>query len=67
MLALSNTASELIVLVRIFEAIELVLNQTLVILYDNKQTIRLVNSILPRLKTRLRYMDIYTCFIREKA
>ena len=67
LLALSDTASELIALARIFKAIELVLHQSLVILCDNKQTIRLVTSILPRLKTRLRHVDIHTCFVREKV
>jgi len=67
LLALSDAASELLALERLFTSLTLVLNQRLTILCDNQMTIRLVNSLLPRLKTRLRHVDIHSCFLREKV
>ena len=43
------------------------LAETLNIWCDNQQTIRLVNSELPRLRTALRYVDIHNNWARQEV
>ena len=41
--------------------------ENLVISNDNLQTIRLLNSEIPRLETRLRHVDISQCWLRQEV
>lgn len=50
---------------RLLNVSGLKLTGQLTIWCDNLQTIRLVSSDLPRLRTALRHVDIHQCWIRE--
>lgn len=41
--------------------------EDLIIWNDNLQTIRLLNSDIPRLETRLRHVDISQCWLRQEV
>lgn len=41
--------------------------KNLIISNDNLQTIRLLNSEIPRLETRLRHVDISQCWLRQEV
>ena len=41
--------------------------ENLTISNDNLQTIRLLNSEIPRLETRLRHVDISQCWLRQEV
>jgi hypothetical protein len=59
LLALSQTAKELIYLSRLLKALSLELNKLLAIECDNRQTIRLLVK-LAKLQTKLRHIDIHS-------
>ena len=65
LLALTHTVKETIAIARLFKGLNLSLDQPLTIQCDNTQTIRLVTSDLPRLKTQLKHVDIHDCWTRQ--
>lgn len=65
LLALSQTAREAMFLTRLFKAMELTLDEPLVIQCDNRMTIRLVTEEDVKLNTRLRHVDIHNHWLRE--
>jgi hypothetical protein len=66
LLALSQTAKEAIFLGRLFVSMKLVLDEPLVIQYDNQQTIRLVCEESAKLQTKLRHVDIHNHWLRQE-
>jgi hypothetical protein len=66
LLALSQTAKEAIFLSRLFKAIQLDLDEPLIIQCDNRQTIRLVCEESAKLQTKLRHVDIHNYWLRQK-
>jgi hypothetical protein len=65
LLAFTHTAKEVIATQRLFQQLNLQLDSKPTICCDNLQTIRLVNSNLPRIKTALRHIDIHGSWIRQ--
>ena len=65
LLAFTDTAKEAIATKRLFEQINLKLDQPLVIECDNQQTIRLVKPDQPRIKTQLKHVDVHNCWARQ--
>ena len=66
LLALSETARQTLWWKRFFATIQFDTQQPIVIYCDNKITLRLMNSETPRLSTRLRYIDIHSCWLRQE-
>jgi hypothetical protein len=67
LLALSHTITETIALKRLFRALTFELNEDIVIKCDNMQTIRLVTSAMPRIRTALRHVDIHNAWARQEV
>ncbi|MFL5692379.1 MAG: reverse transcriptase domain-containing protein [Ktedonobacteraceae bacterium] len=67
LLALTAVAKEAIATLRLFGGIRFELDDKLNIWCDNLQTIRLVNSELPRLRTALRHVDIHHNWARQEV
>lgn len=67
LLALTAVAKESIATLRLFASIRFELADKLNIWCDNQQTIRLVNSELPRLRTALRHVDIHNNWARQEV
>lgn len=67
LLALTAVAKEAIATLRLFAGIRFDLADKLNIWCDNRQTIRLVNSELPRLRTALRHVDIHNNWARQEV
>ncbi|OAQ57580.1 polyprotein [Pochonia chlamydosporia 170] len=65
LLAFTHTAKEAIATQRLFQQIDLQLDHPLLIECDNKQTIRLIEADLPRLKTQLKHVDVHNCWARQ--
>lgn len=65
LLTFTHTAKEAIAIQRLFEQINLKLDHPLVIECDNQQTIRLITPEQPRIKTRLKHIDIHNCWARQ--
>ncbi|KJZ69437.1 hypothetical protein HIM_11166 [Hirsutella minnesotensis 3608] len=65
LLAFTSTAKEAIATQRLFQQIDLHLDHPLLIECDNKQTIRLIQADLPRLKTQLKHVDVHNCWARQ--
>ncbi|KJZ69618.1 hypothetical protein HIM_10981 [Hirsutella minnesotensis 3608] len=65
LLAFTHTAKETIATYRLFKQLSLQLDDSPTIQCDNLQTIRLINSDLPRLRTALRHVDIHSCWARQ--
>jgi hypothetical protein len=65
LLAFTHTAKEVIATQRLFQQLDLRLDIKPTIQCDNLQTIRLINSSLPRIKTALRHIDIHNSWIRQ--
>lgn len=65
LLAFTHTAREAIATQRLFQQLELQLDEDSVIECDNKQTIRLVNLDSPRIKTALKHVDVHNCWARQ--
>jgi hypothetical protein len=67
LLALTAVAKEAMATLRLFSGMRLELADKLTIWCDNQQTIRLVNSELPRLRTALRHVDIHSNWARQEV
>lgn len=65
LLAFTHTAKEALATQRLFQQLDLQLDQQLVIQYDNQQTIRLITLQMPRIRTALRHIDIHSCWARQ--
>lgn len=65
LLAFTHTARETIATQRLFQQLELQLDEDPVIECDNKQTIRLVNLDSPRIKTALKHVDVHNSWARQ--
>ena len=67
LLALTAVAKEAMAMLRLFAGMRFKLDDKLNIWCDNRQTIRLVNSELPRLRTALRHVDIHSNWARQEV
>ncbi|TPX13082.1 uncharacterized protein E0L32_006508 [Thyridium curvatum] len=67
LLALTSSLRETIATMRFFERMTLQLSGQFVVYCDNRQTIRLVKSENPRLKTALRHVDIHHHWARQEV
>ena len=67
LLALSRTAKELIAWQRLFNLMNLEVDDQELIYSDNRQTIRLLTADEPLLTTKLRHVDIHQHWLREKV
>jgi hypothetical protein len=67
LLALTAVAKEAMATLRLFAGIRFELADKLNIWCDNRQTIRLVNNELPRLRTALRHVDIHSNWARQEV
>jgi hypothetical protein len=65
LLAFSHTAKEAIATLRLFVQLDLQLDRIPTIECDNLQTIRLITSEIPRIKTALKHVDIHSCWARQ--
>jgi hypothetical protein len=66
LLALSQTAKELIYLSRLLKALSIEIDEPLAIECDNQQTIRLLTESA-KLQTKLRHIDIYSHWLRQEV
>ena len=66
LLALSETARQTLWWKRFFASINFDTQQQLVIHCDNKQTLGLMQTETPRLSTRLRHIDVHSCWLRQE-
>jgi hypothetical protein len=66
LLALSQTAKEAIFLSRLFKAMQLDLDEPLVIQCDNRQTIQLVCEESAKLQSKLRHVNIHNHWLRQE-
>jgi hypothetical protein len=67
LLALSNTAKELLALQRFFTSIKFDPEHDLVIECDNQQTIGLLTKDSPQLQTKLKHVDIHHFWLRQEV
>ena len=67
LLALSETARQTFWWKRFFDSIQFDTKQQTVIHCDNKQTLSLVEAETPRLMTRLKHIDIHSCWLRQEV
>jgi hypothetical protein len=67
LLALSNTAKELLALQRFFASISFEPEQEIVIECDNQQTIGLLTKDSPQLQTKLKHVDIHHFWLRQEV
>lgn len=67
LLALSYAAKELIWIERIFSGIKFNLGQELKLFNDNLQTLRLLTKEDPLIKTKLKHVDIFQHWLRERV
>jgi hypothetical protein len=51
----------------LFKALQFNLDGDTFIYCDNKQTIRLFTIETPKLETKLKYVDIYSCWLRQEV
>jgi hypothetical protein len=66
LLALSQTAKEALFMSRLFKALTLELDESLIIDCDNRQTIRLICEEAAKLQTKLRHVDIHNHWLRQE-
>ncbi|POS82088.1 hypothetical protein EPUL_006735, partial [Erysiphe pulchra] len=67
LLAFTFTAKELISTMRLFSSISLQLNEQVPeIQCDNQQTIRLIKSEIPKVRTALKHVSIHDCWSRQE-
>jgi hypothetical protein len=52
---------------RLFKVLQFNLDRDTSIYYNNKQTIRLFIVETPKLETKLKYMDIYSYWLRQEV
>jgi hypothetical protein len=67
LVAASLAGTELLWWWRLFKDIEFDLGNEQILFCDNQQTIRLVTTATPRLKTSLRHVDVYYHWLRQEA
>ncbi|RMZ79296.1 hypothetical protein DV736_g6685, partial [Chaetothyriales sp. CBS 134916] len=67
LLALTAVSKEAVATIRLFAEMRYIPGDKLRIRCDNRQTIRLVNSELPRLQTALRHVDIHSNWARQEV
>jgi hypothetical protein len=67
LLALSNSAKELIALDRLLTQLQLLLDGPLTLKCDNRQTIRLLNAEFAKLFTKLRHVDVHRHWLRQEV
>jgi hypothetical protein len=67
LLALSSTSKEFMWWIRLFRNIEFDLEEDSTIYCDNTQTIRLLQMETPRLITKLKHVDVHSCWIRQEV
>ena len=67
LLALSETARQTLWWKRFFENIHFDTEQDMVINCDNQQTLGLIQNETPRLSTRLRHVDVHSCWLRQEV
>ena len=67
LLAISQTAKELIYFSRLMKALKLSVPDPLTIECDNAQTIRLLVDQLTKLQTKLRHVDIHSHWLRQEV
>jgi hypothetical protein len=67
LLAISQTAKEVIYLSRLMKALSLELDEPLTIECDNLQTIRLLVEESMKLQTKLRHVDIHSHWLRQEV
>ena len=67
LLALSETARQAFWWKRFFDSIQFDTKQQTGIHCDNKQTLSLVEAETPRLMTRLKHIDIHSCWLRQEV
>ena len=68
LLALSQVAKEAIFISRLLDELQIeLLSSSITIQCDNKQTIRLVTEEISKLQTKLRHVDIYNHWLRQKV
>lgn len=67
LLSLLHASKELIWWKNMFQKLNFKTGQQLTICNDNLQTIRLLNSEIPRMETRLRHVDISQCWLRQEV
>lgn len=67
LLAISNATKELIWMQRLFNGIKFNPGQDLLLFNDNIQTIRLLTKEDPLIKTKLKHVDIYQHWVRERV
>jgi hypothetical protein len=51
----------------LFKVLQFNLDRDMFIYYDNKQTIRLLTIETLKLKTKLKYVDIHSCWFRQEV
>jgi hypothetical protein len=66
LVALTTTTKRAFELLRILRDIQLTLDQPLTVYCDNQQTLRLVKSDLPRIKTALKHVDVQRLWVRQE-
>jgi hypothetical protein len=67
LLALSQTGKEFVWWKRLLENIGFDLDQEISIYCDNQQTIRLLSRDTPRLTTKLKHVDVHSCWLRQEV
>jgi hypothetical protein len=67
LLALSQTGKEFIWWKRLFDNIGFDVQKEIAIYCDNQQTIRLLNMDTPRLTTKLKHVDVHSCWLRQEV
>jgi len=67
LLAVASTAKEALSMSRLFEQIQLDLDEGLTLLCDNLQTIRLLTAEQATLTTKLRHIDIHRHWLRQEV
>ena len=67
LLSLLHASKKLIWWSNLFQKLMFKTEHNLIIYNDNLQTIRLLNSKIPRLKTKLRHVDMFQCWLRQEV
>ena len=67
LLALSETSRQTLWWERFFNSINFDPDQPTIIYCDNKQTLSLMEAETPRLMTRLKHIDVHSCWLRQEV
>ncbi|KAG6999951.1 Copia protein [Fusarium oxysporum f. sp. conglutinans] len=65
LLAFTHIAKQAIATKRLFDQLDLQLDQLPIIEYGNEQTIRLILLDAPRIKTAIKHIDVHNCWARQ--